>query len=132
MILFQNAMPLSDYLAQARKKHLTVGFVPTMGALHPRGPSGLIEACKKKRYCAVCSIFVNPTGNLTIPRFCSIDVRLERMSEQLVRPIARFCSCPSHKEIYPNQIPHCITILVILKTVLEGTYRRGIFRRARQ
>lgn len=38
----------------------TVGFVPTMGALH-RGHAALIERCRSENQVAVASIFVNPS-----------------------------------------------------------------------
>src|ERR1044072_9231515 len=60
MILFKTTEPLQAHLAKLRHKNLTIGFVPTMGALH-KGHLSLINACKKQYDIVVCSIFINPT-----------------------------------------------------------------------
>jgi pantoate--beta-alanine ligase len=127
MILFQNAMPLSDYLAQARKKHLTVGFVPTMGALHD-GHLALIEACKKENDIAVCSIFVNPTQFNNPADFSQYPNTVERDVEQLVQADCSVLFLPSHKEIYPEPYTALHYDLGYLETVLEGKYRPGHFQ----
>jgi len=51
--------PLRDLVAAARRAGERVGFVPTMGALHP-GHAGLIEQARLDCGSVVVSIFVNP------------------------------------------------------------------------
>jgi pantoate--beta-alanine ligase len=58
--IFTTAKSLEQYLLQIRSAPATVGFVPTMGALH-QGHLSLIEMAKQQNDVAVCSIFVNPS-----------------------------------------------------------------------
>ena len=60
MILFKKITDLRNWLESQRKNGKSIGFVPTMGALHP-GHLSLIETSLNKAAVTVCSIFVNPT-----------------------------------------------------------------------
>jgi pantoate--beta-alanine ligase len=81
MIFFNFRAELQEYLKNVRKEGKIIGFVPTMGALHP-GHISLINYAKESCDLVVCSIFVNPTqfNNLSdlekYPRTIEADIRL--------------------------------------------------------
>jgi pantoate--beta-alanine ligase len=60
MQIFKEIGPLKLHLQHKRREGLSVGLVPTMGALH-EGHLSLIRASKATTDVTVCSLFVNPT-----------------------------------------------------------------------
>ncbi len=58
--IFNSREAIYEYLKELRSAGRSIGFVPTMGALHA-GHLSLIEAARKQSDIVVCSIFVNPT-----------------------------------------------------------------------
>ncbi|MCC3862372.1 pantoate--beta-alanine ligase [Pseudemcibacter aquimaris] len=60
MITVKNIAELNEILDEQRSNNKSIGFVPTMGALH-QGHLSLIDIANQKSDFVVASIFVNPT-----------------------------------------------------------------------
>jgi pantoate--beta-alanine ligase len=104
----------------------TIGFVPTMGALH-RGHSSLVEQCRRENQIVVVSIFVNPTqfnDPSDLDRYPNtLDQDLELLQSLGVDEVI----VPSARELYPNGYrfrvePHEGDL------VLEGSHRPGFLQ----
>lgn len=128
MILFQYVPPLAGYIQQQKAAGKTIGFVPTMGALH-NGHIALIDQSKKGASLTVCSIFVNPT-QFNNPN----DYKLypKTIEPDIVKLEAAGCDIlflPSIAEMYPQGTTNLEQYdLGYLETLLEGKYRPGHFQ----
>lgn len=60
MQIFKTRHQLIPYLIKLKEEGNSIGFIPTMGALH-KGHLSLINRCNSENSISVCSIFVNPT-----------------------------------------------------------------------
>lgn len=123
MFICKKVKDLQQHLSQ--NKHDTIGFVPTMGALH-QGHLSLIQASKEKSKITVCSIFVNPIQfnkkeDLdNYPRNVDADVlKLESVNCDVL-------FLPSVEEMYPNKIYKTYKF-GSLAEVMEGEHRPGHF-----
>jgi pantoate--beta-alanine ligase len=103
----------------------SVGFVPTMGALH-EGHISLVERARRENGTVVVSVFVNPTqfndpGDLrNYPRTPEAD------AEMLRRAGADIVFMPSVEEVYPEPDTRVFDFGRIDK-VMEGATRPGHF-----
>lgn len=126
--MVEAACDLRSHLEMARRRGDTIGFVPTMGALHA-GHRSLIERAAAECDVVAVSIFVNPLqfGQLSdiehYPRTLDADLGLcEEAGAALV-------FAPSVTEMYPTwPEPPATTVTVGgLSTTLEGASRPGHF-----
>jgi pantoate--beta-alanine ligase len=128
MILITKTALLIQHLQKHKRKGLTIGFVPTMGALHP-GHLSLIEASKKQDQLTVASIFVNPVQFNNSKDFEKYPITLENDIELLAKAGCDIVFHPTVEEIYPGGLPESEHFdLGYLESILEGKYRPGHFQ----
>lgn len=128
MIIFKKAADISNYLQQSSEQGNSIGFVPTMGALHP-GHISLISISKKANAITVCSIFVNPAQFNDARDFDNYPSTIEKDIDALEKAGCDVLFLPSVSEMYPGGTKQVQTYaLGYLETVLEGKYRPGHFQ----
>lgn len=123
MIIIEKIADLQAYIQEKGVK--SVGFVPTMGALHS-GHISLVERCVQENDLCVVSVFVNPTqfndkSDLErYPRTPEADQAL------LSKAGCHIAFMPSVEEMYPTEDTRQFHF-GSLETVMEGKYRPGHF-----
>ncbi|HUM46165.1 MAG TPA: pantoate--beta-alanine ligase [Chitinophagales bacterium] len=127
MILFKKAAAVTAYLASQKATGKSIGFIPTMGALH-RGHISLVERAKGENDLVICSIFVNPT-QFNDPKDLEKYPRpIEKDIEMLVEANCNLLFLPAVGDIYPQGLLHLKTYdLGHLENFLEGASRPGHF-----
>jgi len=111
---------------EARAKKLTVGLVPTMGALHA-GHVSLIEAARHETGYVVVSIFVNPTQFGPQEDLERYPRPLENDLENCGKHGVDLVFVPEPATMYPEGYRTYVEVEE-LQDVLEGAARPGHFR----
>ena len=128
MVLFKRGGDLKRWLEQQRALGQSIGFVPTLGALHT-GHISLIDISKKSTGVTVCSIFVNPTQFNDPKDFQKYPVTLEKDIALLEAAGTDVLLLPEVADLYPGGTKGLETYeLGHLETILEGKYRPGHFQ----
>ncbi|GAB3986456.1 pantoate--beta-alanine ligase [Spirosoma daeguense] len=110
---------------QTLRTEQTIGFVPTMGALH-EGHLALIETARHENDVVVASIFVNPVQFNNPDDLARYPRTLEEDCQKLEEAGCDVVFAPSVEEMYP-QPPVLRINFGELETVLEGAFRPGHF-----
>ncbi|WP_280748533.1 pantoate--beta-alanine ligase [Parabacteroides sp. PF5-9] len=125
MEILSSIKEIKQTLDKERQKNKTIGFVPTMGALH-QGHLSLVDQCVRENEVCVVSIFVNPT-QFNDPRDLDTYPRtLEADYALLEREGCHYVFVPSVEEIYPEPDTRVFEF-GRLAEVMEGKYRPGHF-----
>jgi pantoate--beta-alanine ligase len=104
----------------------SIGFVPTMGALHC-GHASLVERCRHENEIVVASIFVNPTQFNDAKDLERYPRTLESDLELLERLGTTDVLTPPVEELYPQGRRFRIEEEPLTK-VMEGVWRPGFFQ----
>ncbi len=127
MLIFKRINELKAHLKALKRGGKTIGFVPTMGALHA-GHLSLIKESRKQTNITVCSIFVNPTQFNDRKDFLKYPITIEADTEKLERAKCDVLFLPNVEEIYPNgTAPKNAPGYGFITTTLEGEHRPGHF-----
>lgn len=119
---------MSQHVETIKAKGGTVGFVPTMGALH-NGHLSLVNKGLAQNDCVVVSVFVNPTqfdspeDLIKYPRTLDADVALlQTISDKTIMVYA-----PTVADIYGNNVKSQSFTYDGLEHEMEGAFRDGHF-----
>ena len=128
MIIFKHPKDLQSYIQNGAIDPNSIGFVPTMGALH-KGHISLIQTARVENSLVVASIFVNPTQFTDQLDFEKYPSTIESDILKLENSGCDILFLPTVADIYPNGITANQQYnLGHLDTILEGKYRPGHFQ----
>lgn len=127
MLIFTENETLTPYLSSLKAPEKSIGFVPTMGALH-EGHLSLIKKSLQENDITVMSIFVNPTqfNNKEdlekYPRTLEVDIeKIKKTSNHVI------VYAPTVKDIYNDTIISQNFEYDNLEYQMEGKHRQGHF-----
>ena len=126
MKIFNKKVELKEYLNTLKTKNTSIGFVPTMGALH-EGHLSLIKHAKKKNDMVVVSIFVNPTQFDNKEDLDKYPQTLDRDSELLIGVHCDVLYAPNANDVYDDHIISESFNFDGLEHQMEGEFRDGHF-----
>ena len=127
MNIFNKKLEINNFLKNFINNKKTIGFVPTMGALH-NGHLSLLKKSLEENDISVISIFVNPTQFNNVedlekyPRTLDIDIeKIKSLSEKII------VFAPTAEDIYDGNISSEKFDFQGLDQVMEGAFRPGHF-----
>ena len=127
MHIFYGKATLIEYLKSIKTYHSSIGFVPTMGALH-HGHLSLMQLSMRENQTTVVSIFVNPT------QFNSQEdlAKYPRTLEEDIKKIANLSTeiivfAPAIDDIYEGKPSSQFFDFDGLENQMEGKFRPGHF-----
>ena len=121
----RTAQELSEAIEALRAESRSVGFVPTMGALHA-GHVSLVERAKAENDAVVVSVFVNPTQFNNPDDLRTYPRTEEADCEKLAAAGVDIAFLPGVEDIYPEPDTRVFDLGPVAD-VMEGAMRPGHF-----
>lgn len=125
MEIIKEPSELLKYIKRRKPEFKSIGFVPTMGALH-QGHISLIECSKKENDFTICSIFVNPIQFNNAQDFILYPKNQEEDFKMLENAGCDLVFMPSAESMYTEE-PRIKIDFGSLELVMEGKFRPGHF-----
>ena len=126
MRVLTNVNSLNQLLENCRVSNKSIGFVPTMGALH-EGHLSLVKLAQKDCDLVVCSIFINPTQFNDSNDLENYPITIEEDIKLLEEQSCDILFLPNVTEMYPEGLNTKQYLLNGIDKVLEGRKRPGHF-----
>jgi pantoate--beta-alanine ligase len=126
LLLFRQIGPLQAFIHQYKSDRKTIGFVPTMGALHS-GHVSLIQQSKEENDLTVCSVFVNPTQFNNAEDLAKYPRTMEDDILMLEKAGCDVLFHPEPQEMYPDGFTIKNYHWGPVTHSLEGAFRPGHF-----
>ncbi len=125
MITINSKTELASLINSIKLSNKTIGFIPTMGALH-QGHLSLVSESKKQCNISIVSIFVNPTQFNDLSDLEKYPRTLESDLKFLDEIDCDIVFTPENEEMYPKKDNRIFDFGNIDK-VMEGAFRPGHF-----
>lgn len=127
MRVYEKRLDIEKDVADLHKQNKSIGFVPTMGALH-NGHLALVQKAIDENQVVIVSIFVNPTqfnnseDLVNYPRTLESDVELlSKLSNDII------VFAPQPEEVYGSKTSSFKYNFGGLEHEMEGKFRPGHF-----
>ena len=128
MKIIRTLYDMTEYRVRQRDRGASVGFVPTMGALH-EGHMSLVHQAVRENTVAVVSVFVNPIQFNNPDDFAKYPRTEEDDFKLLAEAGVDAVFAPTAEEMYPEKNTNCKEYeLGNAAEVMEGKYRPGHFQ----
>lgn len=127
MFIFKRVSHLQQWVNQKKAEGVSIGFIPTMGALH-KGHLSLVQQSKSDCQCTMVSIFVNPKQFNDPDDLIKYPRPVEKDIELLYHNGVDVLFLPEAEDIYPPGVSTAIDFDAgMAAETMEGKFRPGHF-----